>query len=99
MKNEGLLQSGLTVTFHAGRAVRVEMAADLPVSLAGERLTDTGDDNVRRLLDRLLPPARDWTERDGLVAFHWEFSDRFVCAIAVFAPGWRFASGPQADAR
>jgi hypothetical protein len=97
LKNQGLMQSGLSIQFHDGRAVRIQMAADLPVSLGGERLDDTGDDTVCRLLDSISPPAADWTEREGLVAYHWEFSDRFVCAFLVYAPGWRFHDGQVAS--
>jgi len=89
LKNEGAFRSGLHVEFREGRAVRIEVAADLPLELAGERLTDRSDANVQQLLDRILPPAADWRERDGLTVLHWELSDTFVFSFIVYSPGRR----------
>lgn len=89
LKNEGAFRSGLHVEFSAGCAVRIEVAADIPLSLAGEPLTDPSNGNVQRLLDRILPPAPDWTERDGLVVLHWELSDTFVFSFLVYSQGFR----------
>ena len=89
LKNEGAFRSGLHVEFSEGCAVRIEVAADLSLSLAEEPLTDPSNGNVQRLLDKILPPAPDWTERDGLVVLHWELSDTFVFSFLVYSQGFR----------
>jgi hypothetical protein len=94
LRNDGLMQAGLHVAFHDGRAVSIEIGADFPLSFGGEPLTSRWDDNVARLMNAICPPAADWTEREGLVAFHWESSDRIISVFRVYAPGWRYPIGP-----
>jgi hypothetical protein len=91
LRNEGVFRGGLSVEFEEERAVRIGVAWDVGVSLAGEPITDNSDDNVRRLLATLAPPGEDWTEMDGLAVFHWESGDRNVFSFLVYAPGHRFA--------
>jgi hypothetical protein len=94
LRNEGAFRSGLHVAFHDGRATRIEFAADMGLSLAGETLIDTSNRNVRRLLESLAQPGPDWTEMDGLVVLHWELGDEFVFSFMVYAPGHRFPPAP-----
>jgi hypothetical protein len=98
LRNEGVFRGGLSVQFEEGRAVRIDVAWDVGVSLAGEPLTDNSDHNVRRLLATLAPPGEDWTEMDGLTVLHWESGDRNVFSFLVYAPGHRFTDGARSRA-
>lgn len=89
LDNEGAVRSGLRIEFHGGRATNIEFEAVHPLSLAGEVLTDRSDANVRRLMARIAPEASDWREAAGLFISHHEFSDDFVFAFMVYAPGYR----------
>ncbi len=102
LRNEGAYNSGLSIGFENGRTTRIEFAADMGLSLAGEPLMhwdDRDNCNVRRLLNTMAPPGLDWTEMDGLVVTHWERGDEPVFSFLVYAPGHRTSAAfPAAPA-
>ena len=89
LRNESAIDTGLYVEFHEGRAVQIQMAVGVGLSLAGEPVTDHSNENVRRLLSKIAPPKPHWTEMDGLVVLHWEYDSDPVFAFEVYAPGHR----------
>ena len=91
LQNDGVIHGDLGVEFEDDHAVRITASCNLALSIGREQLTDSSDENVQRLLALLAPPGKDWTEMAGLMVFHWEFSDTFVFAFMVYAPGHRDA--------
>jgi hypothetical protein len=100
LRNERVYDSGLYIEFENGRATRIEFAAHMGLSLAGEplmQMSDWSNRNVRRLLITMAPPGPDWTEMDGLVVHHWERRDDPVFSFLVYAPGHRISAAFLAE--
>lgn len=99
LRNKGAYNSGLYIGFENGRATRIEFAADMGLSLAGEPLMhwdDRCNPNVRRLLATMAPPGPNWKELDGLFVHHWERDDESVFSFRVYAPGHRTSAAFRA---
>jgi hypothetical protein len=86
------MNGGLYVEFAADKAVRIEVSADIGLSLAGQSLVDSSDANVEPWF-ATLPGRRSAWEAEGVAAFHWESSDTYISVFLVYSPGYRFRQG------